>query len=121
MRWGVAVAGVYIAWVTVLYVLSRGSAFEAKDRSFPAIVLAYLFGGVLGGAIVGVLLPLVRYKIGAAFVGMIAFVPVGLGFRIVLVGFTPWQHDDTLMISTLAVLLGGFAGLVLYGVMDPNE
>jgi hypothetical protein len=49
---------------------------------------------------------------------MIAFVPVTLGFRVVQFGFTRWRYDDTLMLVTLSILLGGFAGLLIKEVLS---
>lgn len=63
-------------------------------------------------------MPLVRHRVGAVVVGIIGFVPVLLAFRVVQFGFAPWKTEDTLMVLTLSILLGGFGGLVLKEVMD---
>ena len=120
-RWGLAAASCYIAWAVVLFVVSGGATFHEKDASFGGVVVAYAVGGLAGGAIVGLLLPLMRFRFGAFIVGVIAFVPVELGFRVVEFGFAPWRYDDTLMVITLSTLLGGFGGLVVKEVMSDRS
>lgn len=75
------------------------------------IVAVYMIGGLLAGVIVSLLYPLVRWKVGAAVVGMIAGTPISIGIAASLAGFGPW--DDGLVFAAVltAVVLGGGVGV----------
>jgi len=118
VRWGIAVALCYVGWAAIVYLTTGGEAFTEKNASFLGVVGAYLAGGIGGGAIVGALVPVMRRKAGAVVVGIIGFAPVLLAFRVAQFGFAPWTSDDTLMVLTLSLLLGGFGGLVVREVLN---
>jgi hypothetical protein len=73
LRWGLG-AGLFFAcffsaWVAVVY-LFRGSApFEARSVTLLSTVARYFGGGLLAGAIVGLLRSLTRWRLGAMAVG----------------------------------------------------
>ena len=81
LRWGVG-NGLYMAcFFTVVVVLIRvfadhNSSSASHRLSLPVIIGVYVVGGVLAGAIVGVLRPLTRYAIGAMLVSLPAFLPI---------------------------------------------
>lgn len=65
----------------------------------------------MGGAFVGALLPLAKWRLGAMVVGTVALIPVGVGVRIVRAGLSPWERYEFLALGTFCVILGGGLGL----------
>jgi hypothetical protein len=73
---GAVIATVLSAYTAALY-LARGPApFTANDTTVLTSVAVYYLGGVLGGLAVGLLLPFLRGRVGAAIGGAIAMLPV---------------------------------------------
>lgn len=108
--WGIAVAGLYSLYVGAIYLLQGPAPFESHGTSILSIVAAYFGGGVVSGAIVGLLRPLSRWQLGAGMLGMIAAVPVFLAFDIAQHGFAALQQVDVFAMTGFALALGGGAG-----------
>jgi len=72
MKGGLLVATIFSSWAGLVWVLSQGGPWKEQGLSLPAIVGGYLVGGVSAGAIVGLLRPLTRSKLGAYAVGYLA-------------------------------------------------
>ena len=114
--WGLALAvGVTIVLV-VLYALSGAQLFEDHDTTFGGVVAVYFGGGLVGGAVVGLLRPLTRWRWGAAAVGVVAALPVGLCCRLLRDGFAPWGPKDTVSVVAFALILGGTIGWIYWGM-----
>jgi len=79
-KWGVRFGLTFIAYAAVIFILRGSASAEGRVPSFAGVATIYLFGGIAAGSIVGMLLPLTRWALGAAAVGVIAAVPV-LHFR----------------------------------------
>ena len=90
LRWGVAAglffAALYSLYVTLLYLIRGPDPFDANETTLGQVIAVYFAGGIAGGAIVGVLRPLAKWRIGAAVVGVVAAVPVFLGIALSLEG-----------------------------------
>ena len=88
--WGIKHSLWYIAFFSVIatgLVLLTGGAVLAEYRlSLVAILGCYLLGGVVAGAVVGLLRPLTRTRSGAILVGTIAILPFVIGMGLLLVG-----------------------------------
>jgi hypothetical protein len=111
IRWGLAFAAVLGIWVAVMYPLGGAKAVNRIGVPFAALIVLYLVGGVAGGALVGVLLPIVRWGWGAIVVGVLAFVPFGYAVTGVLIGFAPWTVLHTLAVVAGPIVLGVPVGL----------
>lgn len=75
-----------------------------------------LGGGLIGGAVVGLLRPLTRWRWGAAAVGVVAALPVGVCCRLLQHGFAPCQPKDILSLVAFALTLDGTIGWIYWGM-----
>lgn len=117
LRWGV-IAGLFFACFYSLYVIGlyliRGSTpFVANDTTFGQVVASYFGTGIVAGAVVGLLRPLLRWRIGAVFVGIVAAFAVFVGIALLDQGsFSQWDQDTWVSCVSLAVLFGTFGALI---------
>jgi hypothetical protein len=114
IRWGLVMATVFSAWVTVVAVTGSADAFTKVGVTYRAVVAAYYAGGIVAGAIGGALLPLRRTFPGAALVGTVAALPVWMGIWFVSEG-SPWrwQSGDWYGIALFSVVFGIAAGRLM--------
>lgn len=85
--------------------------------SLTAIVLAYLVGGVLGGAIWGLVEPWTRSFAGAYVTGVIASAPFFATLTALMMPTTPWWPQRTLVTLIAGAVVGGGAGLIISDVL----
>lgn len=116
IKWGVLMAGLLSIWVAILVLFSGG--FVLRSRSGDGlhagrIVLLYLVGGVVTGALFGALRPLLRWRIGAALLGVLATIPFSLGIQISRIGFASWTTNETLTLIIMALAFGGPGGIII--------
>lgn len=98
---------VFCAWVIVLIVLNGSFTLKLQNghavNAFAAFAL-YFFGGPIAGAIVGLLLPLMKSLPGALLVGYVAAIPVAIGCVFIVKGFTPWDSTSTIVAAGTALI-----------------
>lgn len=98
---------IFCAWVIVLIVLNWSFTLQLDDgrtvNAFAAFAL-YFFGGPITGAIMGLLLPLMKSLPGALFVGYIAAIPAAIGVMLILRGFV-WD-SESIILTLVTALLG---------------
>lgn len=120
IRWGLAFAAVYCLYALGLFVARGSSHFERQDVTLPLLLAAYIFGGLLGGAIVGLLRPLTRSRLGSVFVGLSTAIPVAVGFRMADAGVTAWDSGDLRTVLIFSLVLGPICGLSAHAIFhDP--
>jgi hypothetical protein len=117
MRWGLAFASLYCLWAVVVLLLGGEAAFRKQGITFGETIGAYLGGGVLAGAVVGFLRPLLKWAWGAPVVGVVAAIPVGLAFDLATKGARWMSVNALLTIGIFSATLGTMGGLVLREVM----
>jgi hypothetical protein len=80
VRWGLTRGLLFFAlysFVAVLIFLLRGSEpFDANGIPLGSVILAYFVGGLLGGAIAGLLRPFANRRIGAMIGGVVVMIPI---------------------------------------------
>jgi hypothetical protein len=97
-------------YAIVLYALRGQAPFEAIGTSLGQVIASYFAGGILGGAMVGVLWPLARHREGAIVIGIVTAFVVVAAARFASVGsFARWSSDIWVGTIIAAVLLGGLA------------
>lgn len=107
LKGGIAVALVYCAWVTVVYAVNGGGPFERHGVDYRGTVLLYLGAGIVSGAIVGLLRPLIRNNIGAYLVGVIGALPIGAGTAMLVTGLPRyWGFDDWILVPLISIGAG---------------
>jgi len=111
-KWGVRFGLTFIAYAAVIFILRGSASAEGRVPSFAGVATIYLFGGIAAGSIVGMLLPLTRWALGAAAVGVIAAVPVYIFVRLVKEGFGDWATEDMVATLFLSLLVGVPTGII---------
>ena len=115
LRWGI-VAGLFFACFYSLIALAillfgGGKAFEATGVTIPIAIAGYFAGGLVAGALVGLLRPFAKRRIGAVAVGIGAAFPVMLGFGFIMYGpMAQWDGGAIFGVTFAAVFLGGYGG-----------
>jgi integral membrane sensor domain MASE1 len=74
--------------------------------TFLAIIGVYLFGGFVGGAVVGLLRPVSRWWVGRRLMGVVVAVPITLGIRYAVYGWHPWSGTELENWTFTAVIWG---------------
>jgi len=108
-------AMLYSAYVIVLATVSGPEPFDKLGVTLETVVMTYLMGGVVAGAIVGALLPLRRTAIGASFVGFVAAVPVWMGIFYAGGSGSPlrWDSSDWEGVVVISLAFGIAGGRML--------
>lgn len=109
---GVAAATFTILIVAAIVGVRGGAVFERFGTTLLGASALYLGAGVVGGAVVGLLLPITVWRAGSAVVGVLAAVPLYLGIAIVLPETDMWSG------LIAAVVIGGLVG---YGLWSPPK
>jgi hypothetical protein len=113
MLLGIAIGLLFVVYVLILYLLSGEAPFAAYRTTFLSTVVLYLGGGIVAGGIAGLLGPLGRGPIWAAFVGFAAALPVAWALtRFFIADMT--HQTPTALLSALA--LGVPVGLIYRGL-----
>jgi NhaP-type Na+/H+ or K+/H+ antiporter len=115
---GLAMALGFTVIALVIYRLRGPETFERLGTSLSQTIALYVIGGIIGGGLFGLLLPLTTYRWGASLVGVCAAVPFYLAAAVVA--------DGTLSSGLIpAVVVGAIAGYVLWtptaGAADAEE
>ncbi|MEX2284848.1 MAG: hypothetical protein WEE89_20340 [Gemmatimonadota bacterium] len=113
-RWGL-ICGAILGSVVALVSLSHRSTtvhIGGVDINLLAAVALYVVGGALAGIIVGLCFPLIRRRLGAAFVGVLGIAPLSLGAVATYTSFGEWQSLDTETVIVTSLVLGIGAGLM---------
>jgi len=109
---GLAMAVLTSLAVVIMYLVRGPGTFERLGVSLGSTIGLYLAAGVVGGAVVGFLLPLTVWRWGAVFVGMVAAVPLYWGVGLLL------GESDFYAVLIPAVFIGGGVG---YGLWSPVD
>jgi len=116
---GLVVATGFTAWITFLRLTAGTAPFERLDTTYAATAALYYAGGLVGGTIVGLLLPLRRSPWGSALLGMLGVFPLYFG-----VALTNSQRSQVFTLenvgrsAVLAFLVGGAVGV--WSWLDDN-
>lgn len=110
------VLGLYIAtglslWATLIRLIGGLGPFEATGTPYGRTIVLYYVGCVLGGSLLGALLPLRRWALGSMLLGILFVMPIYGTFAFVRASQSdqeaPWRITGLLVASILA---GGVLG-----------
>ena len=111
VRWGLYYAAVYSAVGTVLYVLRGPDLLAGYGLTFVEMLASYVAGGLVGGVVVGLFLPMGRTAVGAALLGFIAVLPFCFAAALTMTEPAQWSSEIPLVPLVTAALLGPLSGL----------
>jgi hypothetical protein len=101
---GVVIGGLLSLWITLIYLVAGSQAFTENETTYGAVVVVYLAGGALVGAVFGVLRPWIRGRWSAAAMG---FVGGCLVFS--MIGLARGDHNPAAVLIS-ALILGAPVG-----------
>jgi len=109
---GLFIATGFSAWVTFLRLTVGTAPFDRLNTTYHATVELYYGGGLVGGTLVGLFLPLRRWPLGAALLGMLGVFPLYFGVALTTSGGASTFTSHNLASSAvLAFLVGGAVGI----------
>ena len=108
---GWLIATAFSLYVLILYALRGPAPFEANETTLSATIAAYYAGLTASGIVLGLVLPLARWKLGAALLGFLALIPLYGVIMFSLHGWN-WDYRDTLATVIAALVVGAPVGLV---------
>lgn len=122
IRWGLhrglCIAAVFCIYVVIMAVMQRSIAFDRYGSNVFQLLLMYLAGGTLGGAISGLLRPLNRTLLGGALIGALASIPFWMGCLMLLAGMpSVWDRGDWVVL----MILSGLGALFGAHMVRPNR
>ena len=110
-----ALGGLIFGVLNVLFVLVvrlfGGASLERNGLGFAEAAGIYLIGGTIGGVFTGLLLPLLRWRLGAVVVGTVAASPILAAIATTLEGAPGGWPGETWFATVLvsAIVGGGIA------------
>jgi hypothetical protein len=117
LKWGMWFAVFFSAIAIVMTIVTQGEVLKRQNISLPASIGIYVFGGLSGGVILGLLRPLTRKRLGATVVGILVLTPVTVVLGIMMFGpIGRWDENMLLTIILLPIILGGVGG---YSYWEP--
>ncbi|MDF1501819.1 hypothetical protein [Roseisolibacter sp. H3M3-2] len=109
--WGLAFAVGFSLIALASFALGDPRQFARMGVTPATTLAAYLFGGVVGGTLVGLVRPLARWRAGAGVVGVVACLPLSLGFLVAMDGApSHWTARRVVSGVVTALLLGTACG-----------
>lgn len=110
---GLLVAGGFSAWVIIGSAIGGSDAVEGSGLSVVAVVSLYALAGLVGGGLVGLLLPIGRRLPGALLLGFLGLWPVYFGAAFLLHTRADWVIGGAIMATVASAVSGcGAAYLV---------
>ena len=103
-------------WVVVLIPFNRGLNFRSRDGGeYNALVIMvlYLFGGLVVGALFGSMIRVLRWKAAAFSLGVAAMIPFGAAILATENHFSGWTRLETITLVIVAIAFGGPGGLII--------
>lgn len=116
VKWGLIMGAVLCLWVLILIPFNGSLVFRSKSGAeyhAGLIMLIYLLGGSSTGALFGSMASLLRGKVGAFCLGVLAAVPLGFGIIITENQFTSWTTTESITLAMFALFFGGPGGLIV--------
>jgi hypothetical protein len=111
IRWGLRLGCVFSLLALGARVVAGSSGFDKVHTTVWAFVALYLVGGIVSGTIVGLLRPILRWRVGGLVTGIVATFPIALALRTMADGFAPWDHFATELVVSFTLIVGGGCGL----------
>jgi hypothetical protein len=111
---GFIMATCYAIYAVVVYAVRGPAPFAAHGVSLQIVLLTYYAAGILGGLVVGVMLPVARNSVGALLVGVVIGLIVFFCIEVASSGpVWKWTSDAWEDVLVLGALLGAPGGWVM--------
>lgn len=111
---GLVMATLYSAYAVLLYLGAGPAVFARHGTSLLPVIVTYYVAGSVGGAAVGMLLPLTRYLLGQLVVGVVVASIVFFCITVAAQGPpSSWRDEDWEGLLVLS-LVTGIPGSILW-------
>jgi predicted membrane channel-forming protein YqfA (hemolysin III family) len=102
------------------FLLRRETFTEQYHISFPALVAIYVVACAVAGIVVGLLLPITKWKWGSMVVGVMAILPIGAIIQHTTLRGRPWETANTVVLIIGAIAIGVPVGRI-YSVLFQEQ
>ena len=106
-----------VGFTAIAIVATIAASFDPTPRNDPSLASLigfYFVAGIVGGLLLGLLRPVIRYKAGAMFVGTaVAAVSISLLARMFVVT-DGWTPVDTILVALYSLVTGPVATLLIW-------
>lgn len=110
LSWGAALASLFALYVIVLFLLRGSEPFDGLGVSLSAVLSVYFFGGLAGGAVVGLLRPMATSCFASMAIGILVAAPIASGIVFSLAGPPSHWGDSHIFAAVFMTLLYGIGG-----------
>jgi hypothetical protein len=118
--WG-ALIGVTCSIVAFVQLSLNGLRRLSNPLALHDLVLICLVACTVAGAVVGLLLPLARSRIGSMVIGMLAILPIGAIVQYSTLHGAPWSFADIFVVIVGAMAIGVPAGAVYHELVSSSD
>jgi hypothetical protein len=121
MKWGLIMATLLSLWVLLLIPFNGGPVFRSKtgvEIHAAWIILVYILGGLLTGALFGGLSRFLHHRPIAFLLGMVAMMPIGTAVLLTENRFQTWTRLETIAVAIMAIAFGGPGGTIVAAFID---
>ena len=117
---GAFVAAGFSLWVTVIRLAAGPAPFVQNGTTYHGLVTVYFGGFLLGGLLIGLLMPLNKFLPGRIVLGIIAVFPVYLAVNMENKPVHEWFASENLVFAVFASLVVG-AGAGIWTWIDDRK
>ncbi len=123
--WGLRMSLLFSAWIGVLIVLNQSVSLPVGQTDHHvnafAVMALYVGGGILAGAVIGLLRPIERTMFGTMVTGFVAGLPVFAGGSLLLGGLAQWDSTNTIVTVAGALLVGPMTAALIRAQAQEEE
>jgi hypothetical protein len=102
----------FSVWVTIIRLAVGPASFIRNGTTYHGLVGVYFGGFLLGGFVIGLLMPLSRFLLGRMLLGIVGVFPVYLAVNMESKPVREWFASENLVFAVFAsVLVGGAVGI----------
>ena len=111
-KMGIAIGGVLCVLPIASYILFGTRGFDELHTSLPKVLLLYVVGGCVAGALVGIVMPIVRSDFMAGVVGSIIGIMAGCAIQIMDPTGSAWATDGIVTSIIFGIGVGAPSGVL---------
>ncbi len=109
---GAFMASGFSLWATLIRLVGGPAPFASNGTTYLGLVSVYFGGFLLGGFLIGLLMPLSRFMVGRMLLGIMGVFPVYLAVNMESKPVREWFASDNLVFAVFAsVVVGGGVGV----------
>lgn len=109
--WGIGIGSFLSILPLLAYMLFGSKPFADLHTSLPKVLAIYVLGGCIAGALVGLVMPMIRSDVIAAVVGSIVGVLFACAIQIMDASGEGWTSASIFAVVVAGVVIGGSLGV----------